>query len=76
MSDYAIDVTHIETLQTINDADELDRIFNKAKSAIVQGELVLLTRKNSKGAVYTFDEISTEADLATYKKSVYKYIAP
>jgi hypothetical protein len=74
MSDYTINVTQIEELQTIANTSALENIFDKAKSAVVQGGVVNLVRKKENGSGDKFDEISTEADLDAYKKSVFKYL--
>jgi hypothetical protein len=73
MQEYIIDVSRIEELQTISNVNELDRIFERAKSTIVNGEKVLLVRK-SKNAHQKFDEFSTLEELDEYKKTVYKYL--
>jgi len=74
MLEYIIDVTKVEELQTIRDTDALENIFERAKSTVVQGGIVNLTRKSTDGSVNKFDAISTEADLDTYKASVFKYL--
>jgi len=75
MQDFEINVTQIEELQMIENVGDLDRIFAKAKSAVVNGAAVILYRKTANGPKTKFDEITTEADLELYKKSVYKYLA-
>ena len=74
MGDYVINVTQIEDLQTTQNVDELQRIFKKAKSAIVNGEQVLLVRKYKDGRSEKFDELSTLEDLELYRKTVFKYL--
>ena len=74
MVDYVINVTQIEDLQTTQNVDELQRIFKKAKSAIVNGEQVLLVRKYKDGRSEKFDELSTLEDLELYRKTVFKYL--
>jgi hypothetical protein len=74
MREYVIDVSKIEELQTLNDKDELERIFSKAQSTIVNGETVILVRKSKGSAPQKFDEFSTLEDLDRYKKSVFKYL--
>ena len=69
-----IDVSKIEELQTLNDKHELEKIFSKAQSTIVNGEAVMLVRKDRKGSSQKFDELSTLEDLKRYKKSVFKYL--
>ena len=74
MKEYVIDVSRIEELQTLNDRHELEKIFFKAQSTIVNGENVILVRKDKKGSSQKFDEFSTLEDLNRYKKSVFKYL--
>lgn len=69
-----IDVSRIEELQTLNDRDELERIFFKAQSTIVNGEVVMLVRKDKQGVSQKFDELSTLEDLDRYKEAVFKYL--
>jgi hypothetical protein len=73
MRDYVINVSRIEELQTLKDTGELENIFTRAKSAIVNGEKAILTRK-SKSGTEKFDELSTLEDLQQYKKQVFKYL--
>jgi len=58
----------------LNNLTELEQIFSKAKSTVVQGETVTLVRQNTDGSTYTFDELTTEADLENYKQTVFKYL--
>lgn len=74
MTDYIINVSKVEDLQMINDVMELNRIFSRARSTVVQGGRVMLVRENGDGSTYRFDEITTEADVRTYKETVYKYL--
>ena len=74
MQEYKIDVSNIEALQMETNLRALDRIFKDAKSTIVNGETVWLTRKDKGGNLQKFDELTTIEDLETYKKSVYKYL--
>ena len=74
MLPYEIDVTKIEELQTLRDTDELDRIFTRARSAIVNGESVFLVRKKGGKGGERFDEFTTLEDLDRYKTSVYRYL--
>ena len=74
MREYIIDVSRIEELQTLNDKDELENIFYRANSTIVNGEKVLLVRKNKDGKTEKFDEMSTHEDLEQYKKRVFRYV--
>jgi len=74
MPEYIIDVSKVEDLQMISNTVELNQIFTKAQSTVVQGGTVVLTRQNPDGSTYRFDEITTEADVNTYKDSVFKYL--
>lgn len=74
MQDYKINVTQIEELQTISNTDELENIFARAKSAIVNGAKVILMRKESSGKENKFDEIDTLEILDAYRKGVFKYL--
>jgi stringent starvation protein B len=74
MQEYEINVSNIEELQMTNDVIELEQIFYRAKSVVVQGEVVSLVRENSDGTTYKFEEITTEADLDNYKQTVFKYL--
>lgn len=74
MTEYVIDVSKIEELQTLRDKDELEKIFFKAKSTIVNGEVVVLVRKDKSGSSQKFDEFSTLEELNRYKKTVFKYL--
>lgn len=69
-----INVSRIEELQTLNDKKELENIFSKAKSTIVNGEKVLLMRKDKSGKGEKFDEMSTEDELEQYRQRVFKYL--
>ncbi len=74
MNDFTINVTEVEELQMTNNTTDLEQMFAKAKSIIVQGETVALARKNADGSTYKFDELTTEADLQNYKHTVFKYL--
>jgi hypothetical protein len=74
MREYVIDVSKIEELQTLNDKDELETIFFKANSTIVNGEKVILVRKNKNGKSEKFDEMSTQEELEQYRKRVFRYL--
>lgn len=74
MNEYAINVNQIEDLQMTNNLVALEQIFKRAKSMVIQGGLVILTRKYADGRIEKFDELSTEADLEVYKQSVFKYL--
>lgn len=74
MPEYVINVAEIEALQMISDKQELEKIFTKAKSTIIQGGEVILGRKLKDEPLQRFDEITTEPDLENYKKGVFKYL--
>ena len=74
MRAYVIDVSQIEELQTLNDVNELENIFYRANSTIVNGEKVLLVRKDPKGTPQKFDEMSTQEELDAYRTRVFKYL--
>lgn len=73
MRDFVIDVAQVEEWQTLNDVDELERMFGKAQSAIVNGAKVVFTRKSS-GKSEKFDEMDSLDNLEKYKKGVFKYL--
>lgn len=75
MQDYMINVSQIEELQTLNDRDALDNIFERAQRVVVGGGTVILVRPNPNGQREKFDSLSTEGDLTAYKNNVYKYLA-
>ncbi|RYZ19435.1 MAG: hypothetical protein EOO16_19945 [Chitinophagaceae bacterium] len=74
MQEYIIDVTEIEEWQTIRDLDALDRVFQRARSTIVNGERVVLTRSDRSGRRQAFDELTTLDDLERYKTAVFRYL--
>ena len=74
MTDYIINVSKIEEYQTINNTDELEKIFARAKSAVVNGAKVILSRKESSGKMNKFDEMDTLEALEIYRTQVFKYI--
>jgi hypothetical protein len=74
MAEFTINVSEVEDLQTINNVDELNKMFARAQSTVVQGGTVFLVRRTSDGTTYKFDEITTEADIENYKQSVFKYL--
>lgn len=75
MQDYIINVTQIEELQTLNDRDALDNIFERAQRTVVGGASVVLVRQQPNGQTDKFDTITTEQDLSAYKTNIYKYLA-
>ena len=73
MNSYLINIGEVEELQKTHDVDELERIFSRAKSTIVNGETVILARVQKEKAE-KFDELSTLSDLELYRDSVLKYL--
>jgi hypothetical protein len=74
MNDYSINVTAIEEYQNVKNLGELERIFDRAKSAVVNGVKVLLVRKEENGKANKFDELDTLEELEEYRKQVFKYL--
>ena len=74
MKEYMNNVARIEELQTVGDKDQLENIFAKAKSTIVNGEKVVLVRQKGSAPAEKFDELSTLPDLQQFKKQVFKYL--
>ena len=74
MPEYSINVREVEELKTIKDTAQREQMITRAKSTIAQGGSVILNRKNADGSTYKFDELTTEADLDSYKQSVFKYL--
>lgn len=74
MAEYTINVSEVEDLQTISNVAELNQMFTRAQSTVVQGGTVMLVRRTPDGSVYKFDEITTEADVENYKQMVFKYL--
>ena len=74
MTDYTINVTQVEDLQTISNVEALETMFAKAKSAVVNGAKVILVRKDALGKAAKFDEMDTLEDLEKYKGQVFKYL--
>ncbi len=74
MQDYRIDVSKMEEWQMTNNLHELERVFEKAKSAIVNGALVILERTQPGGRKEKFEELSTLEDFENYRRQVMKYL--
>ena len=74
MAEYTINVSEVEDLQTISNVAELNKMFARAQSTVVQGGTVVLVRRNMDGSVYKFDEITTEVEVENYKEMVFKYL--
>ncbi len=74
MQEYIIQLHEVEKLQMIKDVDELNRIFARAKSTIVQGERVVMLRTDASGNTNQVDEFTTEVELQQYRETVLKYL--
>ena len=74
MAEYEINVSDIEEYQMTGDKIELEQIFTRAKSTVVQGGTVILVRKYADGRFEKFDELTSEVDLEAYREKVYKYL--
>ena len=73
MKDFVIDVSQVEEWQALNNTHELEMMFAKAQSAIVNGAKVLFLRKSA-GKSEKFDEMDNLDDLAKYRDRVFKYL--
>ncbi len=74
MAEYVINVSEVEDLQMISNVVELNQIFTRAQSTVIQGGTVILVRQHPDGTAYKFDEITTESEVETYKETVFKYL--
>jgi hypothetical protein len=74
MLPYTIEISKVEELQTISDTAELDKIFARAQSAIVNGVSVFIARKQTNGSLVNFDELTTLEDLEKFRQRVYLYL--
>ncbi|UPK67445.1 hypothetical protein [Chitinophaga filiformis] len=74
MEDFVIVVNRIEELQSVEDRQELELIFEKAKRTIVGGMDVILMRENSSGKREKFQTISNERDFEDYRKQVFRFL--
>lgn len=74
MIEFTIDIGQVEEWQVLKDIQELNRMFTKAKSTVVQGGIVLLSRNNTDGNSYKTEEITTETELKIYREKVFKYL--
>jgi hypothetical protein len=75
MEDFIISVNKVEEWQMTNDIAELDRLFERAKRALVGGGIVALVREERSGETYRFEEMTNLEDFEKYRKDVYKYLA-
>lgn len=73
MEDFIIIVNQIEELQAVEDRQQLEVIFERAKRTIVGGMDVVLVREN-KGKQERFDTITNEQDLEAYKHRVFRFL--
>ena len=74
MDEFEINVNEIEEFQMTNSIVDLQQIFKRAQSTVVQGGTVVLLRQNADGTSYRVDEITNENELETYKETVFKYL--
>lgn len=74
MAEYIIIAGTIEDLQITRDLIELNTIFLRAQSTVIQGGTVIIVRQNADGSTYNINEITTEAEMETYKETVLKYL--
>ncbi len=74
MAEYTINVSEVEDHQTISNVAELNKMFARAQSTVVQGGTIILVRRTADGSIYKFDKITTEADLENYKETIFKYL--
>ncbi|MDQ6814738.1 MAG: hypothetical protein M3040_13455 [Bacteroidota bacterium] len=74
MPEFIINVNEVEDLQMTSNTVELEQLFARAKSTVIQGGTVILTRKYGNERLENFDELSTEADLEEYRQTVFKYL--
>ena len=74
MPEYIVNVNEVEDLQMTSNTVELEQMFTRAKSTVIQGGTVILTRKYADGRLENFDELTTEADLEEYRQTVFKYL--
>ncbi|HEV3326500.1 MAG TPA: hypothetical protein VG052_12875 [Puia sp.] len=74
MEDFIISVGKVEEWQMTNDVAALDRLFQRAKKALVGGGIVALVREQRSGEAYRFEEFSSLEDFEVYRRNVYKYL--
>jgi hypothetical protein len=74
MDELIIQVNRIEDLQDTGNTKALEKIFEKAKSTIVNGEKVLLARKEKDGRLEMFESFTTLEDLEVYRLRVFRYL--
>jgi len=71
MEPYTIDVRQVEDLQMTSDREGLEKIFERASSAIVNGVSVFLARDKYGEP---FETLTTLEDLQRYRSGVFKYL--
>ena len=74
MEDFVIVVNRIEELQLVQDRQELELIFDKAKRTIVGGMNVILMRESNNGKREKFQTLSNEHDFEEYRKQVFRFL--
>lgn len=74
MEDFVIVVNRIEELQSTENRQELELIFDKAKRTIVGGQSVILVRDNGNGRQEKFETFSNEQDFEEYRKQVFRFL--
>jgi len=72
--EYLVEINIVEELQNTANRRELDRLFVKAKSTLVQGGNIILCRREKNGTLARFDMIDTDFDLLVFEKKVYQYL--
>jgi len=74
MEDFVIVVNRIEELQSTEDRQQLELIFEKAKRTIIGGMDVILVRENKNGMQEKFETFSNEHDFEEYRKQVFRFL--
>lgn len=72
--EFSINVQEVEQLQTVGDTGALEQLFEKARRMVIGGGSVVLERVSPGGEVSRFDSITSEADLETYRRQVFRYL--
>lgn len=74
MEDYVIVVNLVEELQTTQDRQKLELIFDRAKRTIIGGMDVILVRENKDGKKEKFETLTNEEDFEAYRKQVFRFL--
>lgn len=74
MEDFVIIVNQIEELQSIQDRQKLELIFEKAKRTIIGGQNVILVREDRNGRQEKFETFTNEHDFEEYRKQVFRLL--